>query len=136
MSTPTSPQPEPGTPEVRPAPAATGWKLWILTVWHPALGLAVDPVAILALDTAEGAALTQHIVWVPLVYDEADPWRERLAEGATLERIGGWEAESGACQLAPVEVPEGAVDLRHASELVLDELLAEVIPALPPRAGA
>ncbi|MEU6405415.1 hypothetical protein [Streptomyces sp. NPDC046985] len=132
MSTPTSPQPE--TPEERPAAAA--WQLWILMVWHPTVGMAVDPVAILALDTAPGADPAQHTVWVPLVYDEANPWRERLAEGVGPERIARWESEASACQIAPAAVPEGAVDLRHAAELVLDELLGEVIPALPPRTGA
>ncbi|MCG7524022.1 hypothetical protein MHW47_06140 [Streptomyces sp. OfavH-34-F] len=132
MSTPTSPQP--GTPEERPAAAA--WQLWILMVWHPAVGMAVDPVAVLALDTAPGADPAQYTVWVPLVYDEANPWRERLAEGVSPERIARWESEAGACQIAPAAVPEGAVDLRHAADLVLDELLGEVIPALPPRTGA
>lgn len=131
MSTSTSPQPE--TPEERPAAAA--WQLWILMVWHPAVGMAVDPVAVLALDTAPGADPARHTVWVPLVYDEANPWRERLAEGVSPERIARWESEAGACQIAPAAVPEGAADLRHAAELVLDELLGEVIPALPPRTG-
>lgn len=136
MSTPTPTQPESGTPQTRPAPAATTWQLWILTVWHPALGIAVDPVAVLALDSADGADPAQHTLWVPLVYDVADPWRERLAEGVTAERIARWEEEAGVCQIAPAEIPAEVLDLRHAADLVLDELLAEVIPALPPRAGA
>jgi hypothetical protein len=132
MSTPTSPRAE--TSETRLA--AANWELWVLMVWRPAVGMAVDPVAVLALDTAEGADPAQHIVWVPLVYDEANPWRERLSEGVGPERIARWEAEAGACQIAPAAVPAGAVDLRHAAELVLDELLGAVIPALPPRSGA
>ncbi|MCX5216205.1 hypothetical protein OG689_44525 [Kitasatospora sp. NBC_00240] len=135
MSTPTSPRPEPGAPEALPAPAASSWSVWILTVWHPALGLAVDPVAVLALDSAPDADPQESLVWVPLVYDEGNPWRERLADGITEENLTRWQAESGVCQIAQAEIPEGAVDLRHAAELVLDELLAEVIPALPPRAG-
>lgn len=136
MSTPNPPQPEIKTPQERPALATATWQLWILTVWHPALGMAVDPVAILALDTADGADPAQHTLWVPLVYDEANPWRERLAEGVSPERIARWEAEAGACQIAPASVPEDAVDLHHAAELLLDVLLGEVIPALPPRTGA
>ncbi|MFF2378415.1 hypothetical protein ACFVUW_28900 [Streptomyces xiamenensis] len=132
MSTPTLPQPE--TPAGRPA--ANTWRLWILMVWHPAVGMAVDPVAVLALDTAEGADPAQHTVWVPLVYDEANPWRERLAEGVSPERIARWDSVADVCQIAPAAIPEGAVDLRHAAELLLDELLGEVIPALPSRAGA
>ncbi len=118
------------------APKTETWQLWVLTVWHPALGIPIDPVAILARDTAPGADPAQHILWVPLVYDEADARRERMAEGVTDERLTAWEAESGTCHLAPADVPDGALDLRHAAELVLDQVLAEVIPALPPRAGA
>jgi hypothetical protein len=136
MSTPRSPQPGTGALDARPAPAAATWKLWILTVWHPALGIAVDPVAVLANDTAPDAGPAQHVAWVPLVYGTADPWRERLAEGATPDRIARWESEAGVCQLIPAAVPSGALDLRHAAELVLDELLAEVVPALSPRSGA
>ncbi|MEU8763442.1 hypothetical protein [Streptomyces sp. NPDC048659] len=131
MSTPPASQPTSTAPVTE-----TTWKLWILMVWHPALGMPVDPVAVLALDTGEDAEPAQHVVWVPLVYDEANPWRERLAEGVSLERIARWEAESGACQIAAADLPEGALDLRHAADLLLDELLGEVIPALPPRTGA
>ena len=131
MPTPPAPQPTSTAPD-----AETTWKLWILMVWHPALGMPVDPVAVLALDTAEDAEPAQHVVWVPLVYDEANPWRERLAEGVSPERIARWETEAGACQIAPTDLPEGALDLRHAADLLLDELLGEVIPALPPRTGA
>ncbi|WP_030230692.1 hypothetical protein [Streptomyces sp. NRRL S-350] len=131
MSTPPEPQPTSTEPDTE-----TTWKLWILMVWHPALGMPVDPVAVLALDTAEDAEPAQHVVWVPLVYDEANPWRERLAEGVSPERIARWEAEAGACQIAAADLPEGALDLRHAADLLLDELLGEVIPALPPRTGA
>ena len=36
--------------------AAPGWRLWILLVWHPALGLPVDPVAVLGLDESRQPA--------------------------------------------------------------------------------
>lgn len=121
------------TPAVLPA---SSWSVWVLAVWHPALGLPVDPVAVLARNSAPDADPAQHLVWVPLVYDVANPWRERIAEGVTKERIAAWEAESGTCHLAPTEVPDDAVDLRHAAELVLDQVLAEILPALPPPAGA
>ncbi|MFF9142207.1 hypothetical protein ACF09G_32110 [Streptomyces albogriseolus] len=136
MSTPTSPMPEPSAPAALAVPAPATWQLSILTVWHPALGMAVDPVAVLARDTAPDANPAQHVAWVPLVYDEADPWRERLAEGVTPAKVDRWQEEHGVCQLSPTDVPPGATDLRHAAELVLDQLLAEVIPALPPRDGA
>lgn len=113
--------------------AAPAWRLWILLVWHPALGLPVDPVAVLGFD--ENRHPAERVVrWVPLVYESADPWRERLSETTTREDVDRWIAQSGgACSLEPAEVPEGALDLTHAADLVLDELLAEVIPALPPR---
>jgi hypothetical protein len=133
MSAPTAPRPNAEEPNESPTSATARWQLWILTVWHPALGLAIDPVAVLALDSDPAAAPRQHVVWVPLVYDEAAPWHNRLAEGVTPERIELWEAEAGVCQMAATAVPAGAQDLRHAAELVLDELLAEVIPLLPPR---
>ncbi|MGA5442510.1 hypothetical protein ACPCKW_23740 [Streptomyces griseoincarnatus] len=136
MSTPTSPKPEPSAPAAAAVPAPATWQLSILTVWHPALGMAVDPVAVLALDTAPEADPAQYVVWVPMVYDDANPWRERLAEGVTPQKVARWQEENGVCQLSPTEVPEEATDLRHAAELVLDQLLAEVIPALPPRDGA
>jgi hypothetical protein len=136
MSTPTSPKPEPSAPEALAVPVPATWQLSILTVWHPALGMAVDPVAVLALDAAPDADPAQHVVWVALVYDEANPWRERLAEGVTPEKVDRWQEENGVCQLSLTDVPPGAADLRHAAELVLDQLLAEVIPALPPRDGA
>ncbi|MEU8544646.1 hypothetical protein AB0C52_32400 [Streptomyces sp. NPDC048717] len=116
-----------------PLMAAPAWRLWILLVWHPVLGLPVDPVAVLGLDESQQPA-ERVVRWVPLVYDVADPWRERLDESTAGEDVERWIAQSGgACSLAPADVPEGALDLTHAADLVLDELLAQVIPALPPR---
>ncbi|MEU0222253.1 hypothetical protein ABZ281_47840 [Streptomyces sp. NPDC006265] len=113
--------------------ASPAWRLWILLVWHPTLGLPVDPVAVLGLN--EGQQQAAPVVrWVPLVYEAADPWRERLSAPITSQDIERWIARSGSvCSLEPADVPEGALDLTHAADLVLDELLAEVIPALPPR---
>lgn len=118
------------------APVASPWRLWILLVWHPALGLPMDPVAVLGLDERPGASVQRVVRWVPLVYEAADPWRERLGESSTLEDAARWTTQSGACSAEAVAVPAGALDLAHAADLVLDELLAEVIPALPPRDGA
>jgi hypothetical protein len=133
---------DPNQPDVEPADstapasAAAVQRLWILLVWHPALGLPVDPVAVLALD--EGNEPVERVVrWVPLVYDPADPWRERLGESTAPEDVERWIAQSGgACAIEPAALPAGATDLAHAADLVLDELLAEVIPALPPRGDA
>ncbi|WP_331729350.1 hypothetical protein OG592_43740 (plasmid) [Streptomyces avidinii] len=116
-----------------PTTAASAWRLWILLVWHPALGFAIDPVAVLGLDESQ-QPLERVVRWVPLVYETADPWRERLGDSTTNEDVGHWIAQSGGvCSIEPVDVPEGALDLTHAADLALDELLAEVIPALPPR---
>ncbi|WDN56214.1 hypothetical protein [Streptomyces clavuligerus] len=116
-----------------PSPDTPAWRLWILLVWHPALGLPVDPVAVLALDNSRQPA-ERVVRWVPLVYETADPWRERLSGATTNEDVKRWIQQSaGACSLEPADISEGALDLTHAADLVLDELLAEVIPALPPR---
>ncbi|MFD9774244.1 hypothetical protein ACFWXE_28515 [[Kitasatospora] papulosa] len=127
---------EPDTTEAQtaePSPAVAAWRLWILLVWHPAIGLPVDPVAVLALNESQQPA-ERVVRWVPLVYETADPWRERLSETTTNEDIERWIQQSGgACSLEPAVIPEGALDLTHAADLVLNELLAEVIPALPPR---
>ncbi|WP_241827119.1 hypothetical protein [Streptomyces graminilatus] len=118
------------------ASVTSPWRLWILLVWHPALGLPMDPVAVLGLDGRPGAPVQRVVRWVPLVYEPADPWRERLGENSTLEDAERWTTQSGACSAEAVEVPDGALDLTHAADLVLDELLAELIPTLPPRDGA
>ncbi|NUU20926.1 MAG: hypothetical protein HOV68_05330 [Streptomycetaceae bacterium] len=115
--------PEPATPPT--------WSVWVLTVWHPEVGLPVDPVAVLAVDTAADGAPATYLSWVPRTYHRADPWRERLAEGVTPEHLARWQDEEGVCAMAPGMVAPDAVDLRHAAEIVMDGLLAEVIPYLP-----
>jgi len=115
------------------APRTAPWHLWILLVWHPAVGLPVDPVAVLGLDDRHEAPVPRAVRWVPLVYDAADPWHERLGGSTTREDVEHWMTQSGACQVEAAEVPDGALDLAHAADIVLDELLAEVIPALPQR---
>ncbi|MEU6352152.1 hypothetical protein ABZ896_22930 [Streptomyces sp. NPDC047072] len=129
---------DPHQPDIEPAdslPEVAG-QLWILLVWHPALGLPVDPVAVLGLNEENGPG-ARIVRWVPLVYDPADPWRERLGESTTTEDVERWIAQSGgACAIEPAAVPEGATDLAHAADLVLNELLAEVLPALPQRGDA
>ncbi|OIV36997.1 hypothetical protein BIV57_13495 [Mangrovactinospora gilvigrisea] len=130
MTTPLSPTPSAGAPVDH-----STWTIRVLTVWHPAIGLAIDPVAVLAIDTAAGADPAQVVVWVPETHKAAAPWRERLAGRVSLEQVAVWDREDGVCQVAEAAVPEGSLDLRHAAELVLDELLAEVIPSLPPRPG-
>ncbi|WP_424892369.1 hypothetical protein [Streptomyces sp. XH2] len=137
MTTELTPQPDaPATGAPAPSPASSSWQLWILLVWHPTLGLPVDPVAVLGLDGRPGAPAQRAVRWVPLVYDAADLWRERLGENTTHEDVERWTAQSGTCAVEAVEVPDGALDLAHAAELVLNELLAEVIPALPPGGAA
>ncbi|GAA2753373.1 hypothetical protein GCM10010440_73140 [Kitasatospora cinereorecta] len=105
----------------------------MLSVWHPALGAPLDPVAVVGLDQRPGSNAPAHLVWVPLAFEAADPWRELLAGGVTADLLDHWAAQNSAVAVDFVDVPEGAVDLAHAAGLVLDELLAEVLPALPDR---
>ncbi|WP_328372961.1 hypothetical protein OG800_49400 (plasmid) [Streptomyces sp. NBC_00445] len=136
MSTESDQTPASGTGMPQASPAGSPWQLWVLLVWHPALGLPVDPVAVLGLDNRPDAPAERVIRWVPLVYETADPWRVRLGESTTRDDVERWRARSGVCQAEAVDVPDGATDLAHAAELVLDELLAEVIPVLPLRGEA
>ncbi|TGA97442.1 hypothetical protein, partial [Streptomyces sp. MZ04] len=125
-----APRPEVQTTAAPAAsPASASWRLWILLVWHPALGLPVDPVAVLGLDDSHEPS-GRVLRWVPLVYDPADPWRERIGENTSAEDVERWIAQSGgACAIEPAAIPDGALDFAHAADLMLDELLAEVIPA-------
>nr|BEK71293.1 hypothetical protein KPHV_85200 [Kitasatospora purpeofusca] len=106
------------------------WELWVLLVWHGPLGASVDPVAVLALDRAPDAPTPSCIAWVPLTYDAATPWRERLDGPITPEQVERWSREDGTCTAVAADVPGEALDLPHAAEIVLDVLLGESIPAL------
>ncbi|MFC6600485.1 hypothetical protein [Kitasatospora paranensis] len=128
-------QPHPAPAATDPAPGGTidQWRLAVLSVWHPALGAPLDPVAVVGLDLRPGAQARVHLAWVPLAFEAADPWRELLAGGVTGELLDHWAAQHTTVAVDFVDVPEGAVDLAHAAGLVLDELLAEVLPNLPER---
>ncbi len=128
-------QPFPALAATRPAPGeVTGWwRLAVLSVWHPALGAPLEPVAVVGLDQRPSTDAPVHLAWVPLAFEAADPWRALLAEGVTAELLDHWAGQSGAVAADLVDVPEGAVDLAHAAGLVLDELLTEVLPYLPDR---
>ncbi|MFB8291273.1 hypothetical protein [Kitasatospora purpeofusca] len=106
------------------------WELWVLLVWHGPLGAPVDPVAVLALDRAPDAPTPSYLTWVPLTYDAATPWRERLDGAITPEQVERWSREDSTCAAVAADVPEDALDLPHAAEIVLDVLLGESIPAL------
>ncbi|MFE4516712.1 hypothetical protein ACFRMQ_21250 [Kitasatospora sp. NPDC056783] len=119
------------TTEPIAAPNRThSWELWVLLVWHGPLGAPVDPVAVLALNRAPNAPTPSYLTWVPLTYDAAAPWRERLDGSVTPEQVERWSHEDSACAAVAAEVPDDAVDLAHAAEIVLDGLLAEAIPAI------
>ncbi|MBM7174015.1 hypothetical protein JQK87_37800, partial [Streptomyces sp. G44] len=102
-------QPDATTGDSAASPAAPSWQLWILLVWHPALGLPIDPVAVLALDHSKEPA-ARVVRWIPLVYDTADPWRERLGESASAQDVERWITHSGTCAVEPAAVPDGALD--------------------------
>lgn len=103
---------------------------FLLTAWDPALGAAVRPVAVLAVDA--GAQRIAHAVaWVPGSWDDADGWRERLA-GASADAIAAalpdWLAGDGGLGLAEIAAGPAEVDLRTAAEFALDEVLTVLLP--------
>ncbi|GJF30273.1 hypothetical protein KNE206_29730 [Kitasatospora sp. NE20-6] len=128
-------QPHPAPAATAPGPdgATDHWRLAVLSVWLPALGAPLDPVAVVGLDQRPGTNAPVHLVWVPMAFESADPWRELLADGVTAELLDRWAEQSSTVAVDFVDAPEGAVDLAHAAGLVLDELLAEVLPDLPDR---
>ncbi|RKE03015.1 hypothetical protein [Streptomyces sp. TLI_171] len=109
------------------------WRVAVLSVWHPALGAPLDPVAVVGFGPHLGGDPAVHLVWVPLAFEAADPWRELLADGVTVELLDHWAERSATVAVDYVDVPEGAVALSHAVGLLLDLLLAEVLPNLPDR---
>ena len=127
--------PQPAAANAAPASAevTAHWRLAVLSVWHPALGAPVDPVAVAAVDQHATAPRPGCVAWVPLTFEAADPWRALLADGPTADLLEYWAEQDGTVAVDFVEVPEGAVDLVHAAGLVLDELLGQVLPSLPDR---
>jgi hypothetical protein len=107
------------------------FRTYVLLAWHPQVGAAVAPVGVLGIDERPVAIPKTYIAWVPLTYDTAQPWRDRLAEPPSPSQIAIWLEEGGATQLEEVDPPE-ATRLPDTVEAVLDQLLAEVLPALPP----
>ncbi|MEY9211523.1 hypothetical protein NI17_009990 [Thermobifida halotolerans] len=98
-------------------------RLFVLLVWSPALGAALDPVGVLA--TEDGPAGWRTAVsWVPLDHGAAWPWRQRLAENTplTAEKVEEWLAQNGTVQLAELD-PQPAPSLPHLVEGVLEQIL-------------
>jgi hypothetical protein len=108
-------------------------RLFVLLTWHPALGVTADPVGVLGLEDSTGGTCKHYVSWVPLSSQTGSGWRSRLAAPPTTASVTSWLADEGACQLAEIPAPAGAVSLPDAVEGALDTLLAEVIPRLPPR---
>lgn len=110
-----------------PAP----YRLFVLLAWHAVLVAAVDPVGVLGVtEHATPGAAEAVVVWMPLTYQAAGPWRDRLATPPTAAHVEAWLDEHGATQLAEVVPPDPGMPVAGAVEAVLDLLLAEVIPAI------
>jgi hypothetical protein len=104
-------------------------RFYVLLAWHPALGAAADPVGVLGVDERDDAGLASYVVWMPLTGDRTATWRGRLAEPPSAARIMRWLEEDGTAQLQEVGAPVRGT-LAEVAEVVVDVLLAEVVPAL------
>lgn len=110
--------------------AAAPRRRFVLNVWDTALGAAVRPVGILAVGVGEDG-LQHAVAWLPGVFDDADGWRERLADanpGTIAGVLIGWLDENSGLSLSEIDPGPGDVDLRTSAEFALDELLAVVMP--------
>lgn len=120
-----TPLPAAGSPGAADNAPATPWRVWAMTVWHPQLAAAVAPVGVLAVEGGASDPEVVYATWVPGVYEEADSWRIRLAEAPVSAAVlDQWAQDDSTLGLLPADVPPQAVDLAHAAELVLDEILA------------
>lgn len=110
-------------------------RLFLMLVWHPAFGAAVDPVGVLGVDerpVVDGrpvAVLKTYTAWTPMTYDRAAPWRRRLATPPTPSQIELWLEEDNALALEEIEAPNGG-RLPDVADAALDTVLATVVPLL------
>ncbi|MGP4027191.1 hypothetical protein [Actinomadura sp. 3N407] len=104
-------------------------RLFLMLVWHPAFGAAVDPVGVLGVDERPVAVPKTYTAWTPMTYDRAAPWRRRLATPPTPSQIELWLEEDNALALEEIEAPNGG-RLPDAADAALDTVLATVVPLL------
>jgi hypothetical protein len=110
--------------------AAAPRRRFVLLVWDAELGAAVRPVAILAVGVDENG-LQHAVVWLPGVFDDAEGWRERLADanpGTIATALVRWLDEDTGLRMSEIDPGPGDVDLRTSAEFAVDELLAVVVP--------
>lgn len=105
-------------------------RLFVLLAWHPALGLAADPVGVLGVEEDAGGRCKPYVSWIPQSVITNGGWRSRLATPPTMAAVTAWLADDGASQLAEIPAPSGAASMPHAVEMAVDTLLAEVLPRL------
>jgi hypothetical protein len=107
-------------------------RLFVLLSWHPALGLAIDPVGVLGVESAAGGRRRHYVSWIPSPAGTSSGWPARLTTSPTTAAITAWLDDHGTTQLAEIPVPPGTTSLADAVEIAVDGLLADVIPHLPP----
>lgn len=101
-------------------------RLFVLLEWHPALGMAALPVGVLGLEDEQTV-----VSWVPALSITTVTWARRLTTSPGPPAIEAWLDQDGTARLEEVPPPAGAVTLADAVEIILDSLLAEVLPRLP-----
>jgi hypothetical protein len=107
-------------------------RLFVLLTWHPALGLAIDPVGVLGMEQTAGGSCTHYVSWIPSSARTSSGWPARLTAAPSMATLSVWLEEHGSLQLTEIPVPPGVASLVDAVELAVDGLLADVVPFLPP----
>ncbi|MCK9871343.1 hypothetical protein MRI28_17150 [Nocardiopsis dassonvillei] len=99
-------------------------RLFVLLTWNPDLGLPIDPVGVLGLET-DGESITAfHVSWIPPLWADTDGWRQRLhGLSVTTAHLEKWLAEDGTLHLAEDLEPPPAPSLALLVEGYLEQVM-------------